>query len=221
MRCTLVRMPALGSARQAVVGNRLPRRRVRDELAHARTYPRVCVQGAQPNADTLRIRRIRAVQGRSAERAEPLLKAAGWSPRAECLGARDDPKRSGLHARVGRGRGSGPALAARAVTVVGGHERREDLKAHGAAAATAGEGMLGAGGHRGHDSGAPITGPCGACERRQSSLDAPVSGRAAPRVFLLAPEPDRAARGASFAAAGSLRVPAGARASSRIPSSAP
>ena len=63
-----VRDLALGVARQAVVGNRQPRRGVGDELMRARAHAGILVERAEADADALRVPVAPAEQGRAAVR---------------------------------------------------------------------------------------------------------------------------------------------------------
>ena len=66
---------ALRMAGETVIRDRLPRRRVGDELAHARADARVVVERAEPDADRVGVAGVVAVDVRSAGAAEPLLAA--------------------------------------------------------------------------------------------------------------------------------------------------
>jgi len=132
-------MPALGKARQAVVGNRLPRRRVRDELPHRRTDARVLVERPHADPDRLGVRRSGAEQRRPALPAEPLLAAVLRRPDAQLVLARDDPERVRRRMRLRRGGRTAPPLAALAVAVARSNKRLGDLLADCAAVAAARE----------------------------------------------------------------------------------
>src|SRR5947209_1163230 len=75
MRRTLVRRASFVVARQAVVGDRLPRRGVRDELTVRRANPGVGVEGAEPDPVAAR-RAVVAPDGAAAPGAEALEGAA-------------------------------------------------------------------------------------------------------------------------------------------------
>src|SRR5580692_10789787 len=122
-------MPALGVARQPVVGDCLPCGGVGDELTHTRPDLRIVIEGAETDAHLLRIVWVPAEQRRAALSAEPLLPAARRSPGTQVLLAGEDPKRPGLGAGVCGGGCSATPLAACAVAVVRGLQRRGHLEA--------------------------------------------------------------------------------------------
>src|SRR4051794_20419052 len=130
-------------ARQAVVGNRLPRRRVIRELARRRADPRVAVEAPEPHGADLRIVRRLRPELRPADGAERLREAAAaGAPRADELLALDDPHRSRCDARLRRSGAARTPLAARAVAVAGRDERFADLVADTAAHAAARQQVL-------------------------------------------------------------------------------
>src|SRR6185369_283254 len=92
--------------RQAVVGDRLPGRRVGDELAHAGPDARVTVEGAHPDAHPILVLGVTTEHRRSALFAEQLFPAAIRPPGPQLLLARDQPKRAALRSCVGGGGGS-------------------------------------------------------------------------------------------------------------------
>ena len=95
-----------------------------DELTHIGTDPRILVEGAHAHPDRIGVAGIASKEGRAAVSAEPLLAAVVGLPNAQPVLALDDSKRA--RSRVGvRGCGrAAPALAAAAVAVARGHERR-------------------------------------------------------------------------------------------------
>src|ERR1700683_4823831 len=154
-----MRVRALRVTRQAVVGDLLPRGRIRHELARARPDPRIAVERAQTHRHTLGIARIAAVQRRAALPAEPLLKAALRFPRAQALLAAHHAKRYALRTRVGRRSRAAATLTARAMAVARRLQRSRHLEAHRTAAAAAAQGQLGRGsGHAPHHSARSVYG---------------------------------------------------------------
>jgi hypothetical protein len=129
---------ALVEARQPVVGDRLPRRRIGDELARARAHAGVAVDRRHPYRDDVQAG-TRGEEPRAAVAAEDLLEAVGRRPGRQVVLALEDPHRAGLDADRRGGRGPRTMLAAGAVTVDGAAERGGDLEAHGTAGAAAGE----------------------------------------------------------------------------------
>src|SRR3954468_10316075 len=130
---------AFGMARQPVVGDRLPRRPGADELGNAGAGSGVLVQRAHADADRIGVAGVAAEQRRAAVAAEPLLAALLGSPDAQPVLALDDSERVRRGVCVGRRGGAAAALAAAAMAVARGHERRGHLVAHGAAVAAARE----------------------------------------------------------------------------------
>src|SRR4051794_3221799 len=125
-------------ARQTVVRDRLPDRRVIRELTLLRTDAGVAVDGPQAHADVSARLRVAAVQRRAAVRAERLVEAAAARvPDLDELLALHDPERAVGCARVGGGSRARAALAAGAVAVVGRDERLGHLVSHASANATA------------------------------------------------------------------------------------
>src|SRR4051812_19531302 len=105
-----------------------------------RADARVAVHGPEPHAYLPAGFRVVAVERRPADRAEALREAAvAGVPALDELLALRDPERAVGRAGVRRRPGAGAPLAARAVTVVGGHERLADLVAHASAQATPGD----------------------------------------------------------------------------------
>src|SRR5512132_317909 len=132
-------MAALGEPRQFVVRQRLPCRRIGDELPHGRANTRVLVERPHPDAHGFGVARIAAEDRRSADDAEPLLAAVGRLPQPQLLLARDDPERARSRMRRGRRCRTGTALAAPAVAIARADERLRHLVANGAAVTATGE----------------------------------------------------------------------------------
>src|SRR6185295_3283845 len=120
--------PALGEARQAVVGDGLPGRRVVHELAAAGPDARVAVEGAEAHDHHLAALGVRGEEGRAAVAAEVLGQAAFGLPAAHALLAADDAQRPRRGAGRGGGGSAGAMLAARAVAVERALQRRVDLE---------------------------------------------------------------------------------------------
>src|SRR5262245_33466987 len=85
--------PRLGVARQAVVRDRVPGRRVRGELTVARADPGIVVEGAEADAHDLLVLLAPAPQVRAAGRAEELGEAVRGAVGAEQLLAREEAQR--------------------------------------------------------------------------------------------------------------------------------
>src|SRR3954453_5395880 len=130
------RVPALGVARQSVVGDRLPDGGVGDELAHARPDSRVAVEGPHADPDRVGVARVIGVDLRAADAAEVLVTAALGLPLAQRVLAGDDPERPLGGERADRDGGAGAARAALAVAVAGLLQRRGHLEADRAAVAS-------------------------------------------------------------------------------------
>jgi hypothetical protein len=130
---------ALGVAREAVLGDRLPRRRIGDELPELRPYPGVSVDRPQPHPRPGVVVGVTGEDRRAALAAEPLLVPVGWPPGLERGLALNDAERARRHGGVRRRRGSGPPLAACAVAIARAEQRPRDLKAHGTAVAATGQ----------------------------------------------------------------------------------
>src|SRR3954447_11142767 len=127
-------------AREPVVGNRLPHRRIVGELALVGTDAGVAVDGAQPYSDLPLGLGVAAEQGRAAVGAEALLGAAAARiPTLDQVLALRETERAFGRARVRRCTGSGAALTARAVAVVRRDERLADLVADAPAYAASGD----------------------------------------------------------------------------------
>src|SRR5437763_14342963 len=104
-------------ARQAVVGDRLPRRGVCDELVKGRTDARIAVDRAETDPDSRGVRGAAAEHRGPAVAAEPLLRPAFGLPRLEPVLALHHAERAGRD-RSARGRsGAGAALTTRAMAV--------------------------------------------------------------------------------------------------------
>src|SRR6187551_1244756 len=82
---------ALVVAREPVVRDLLPARRIGDELPVLRADARVAVESAEADADHLGVVRVAAPELRSALRAELLREAAVGLPGADELLAGDEP----------------------------------------------------------------------------------------------------------------------------------
>src|SRR5215813_10132191 len=111
------RVTALGKPRQPVLGQRLPRRREGHELAHRGANAWIVIEGTHPNADGLRVARVRAEHRRAALAAEPLLAAAFRFPQSQTVPARDDSERARSRMRLCRSGRSASPLAPLAVAV--------------------------------------------------------------------------------------------------------
>ena len=125
--------------RHAVVGDRLPRHGVGDELPPRGADAGIAVEDAEPDREHVRILRMAAPERAAARAAEDLHEAVGRPVVGDQLLAGDDAQRAGDDAAGDRRRGSGTALAARAVAVAGVTERLRHLEAHAAAEAAPGE----------------------------------------------------------------------------------
>src|SRR5919201_1150101 len=172
----LPRRPPLLVPRQAVVRERFPRRRVRDELAVLRANPGIVVEGAEPHRDHVRIVGAAAPQRGAARRAELLRESTLRNVRAHELLTGEDAERTGSDASRRRGGGAGAALAARAVAVARGDERLADLEPHAAAEAAAGERQVWHGTHPTQSSGAGVAKATGS-RRTRSRASIRRSGR--------------------------------------------
>src|SRR3954447_10034411 len=127
-------------AREPVVGNRLPDRRIVGELALVGTDAGVAVDRAQPYSDLPLGLAVAAEQGRAAVGAEALLGAAtARIPALDQVLALREAERAFGRPRVRRCTGSGAALAACAVAVVRRDERLADLIADAPAYAASGD----------------------------------------------------------------------------------
>src|SRR6185437_17033270 len=104
--------PGTVEARQAVVGNRLPRRRRADPLTVFGANPRIGVQRAQAHMDVLvRVAAGTAEEMTAALDAVPLRLPAIGLPEAQQPLTLLDRKCARGHARVGRARGARSPLA--------------------------------------------------------------------------------------------------------------
>src|SRR5688572_27689778 len=126
-------------ARQAVVGDGLPGRRVGDVLVVRGAHAGVAVEGAHADADRVGVVGIAAEQGRAAGRAEGLLEAVVGRVRGDELLAARDPEGARRGPGAERGRAACAALAAHAVAVAGVLGRGGELVANAAAHAATGE----------------------------------------------------------------------------------
>src|ERR1700722_1072204 len=144
-RTTAVAGAVLGrralKARQAVVRNRLPRRRRADPLAVFGADPGIGVERAHPHVDVLAVVRA-AEQVPAALCAVPLRLPALRLPGAQRLLALLDRERRRRDARVRRRRCAGAALAVVAVAVARRFERSTDGEANGAAGTTTGQRLV-------------------------------------------------------------------------------
>src|SRR3954452_24107364 len=123
-------------SRQPVLGNRLPGRRARHELARARADAGIAVERPHPDADGVGVAEVAAEDRRAAVAAEPLLPPAGVRlPRAQAVLARDDPERAVRRMGVRRRGHARTALAALAMAVAGDTDGRGHLVADRAARA--------------------------------------------------------------------------------------
>ena len=133
-------------AREAVVGDRLPRRGVGDELVRRRPHAGVAVE--RRRGARSRPRRSpgcgRAPPSRTRRRRPSRSRRRGAHAR-RCSSPAVTRERAGLEPGGGGRAGAGAVLAAGAVAVGGRDERGRDLEADGAAAAAAGEGEGGLG----------------------------------------------------------------------------
>ncbi len=109
---------AFVEAREAVIGNWLPRRGIRRIRAPSRAHARIAIERRHPNAD------FRVVVGIATEEVcttlatEALFEAArGMAPPFEELLALHDSYRAAVDPRLRRRCGACPSLAARAMTV--------------------------------------------------------------------------------------------------------
>jgi hypothetical protein len=128
-----LRRPPLRKARQPVVGDRLPARRVRDELAVGRADARVLVEAAETDPAHRRIVGVLRPEVRAALRTEDLRGALRRSPPPHELLALHDPQRPGDDARRRGGGGAGPPLAAGAMAVARRYRRLRQLPADASA----------------------------------------------------------------------------------------
>src|SRR5918996_3398817 len=106
-------------AGQAVVGDGLPGRRVRDVLTVRGADAGVGVEGAHADADRVVVVGVAAEEGGSAGGAEGLLEAVGGRVHSDELLSARDLERAGRDAGADRGGAAGAALAAGAVAVAG------------------------------------------------------------------------------------------------------
>lgn len=129
---------AFGEPRQAVVGDRFPRRGVRHELPHRRTNAGIVVERPHPDGDRFGMTGVRAEDRRPAVAAEPLLAVAvGWFPHPQLLLTGDDPEAARGRVRLRRSRGTTPPLTSLAVAVARAQEWLRDFEANRAAIAAA------------------------------------------------------------------------------------
>src|SRR5918992_6061172 len=127
-------------AGQAVVGDGLPGRGVRDVLAVRRPDAGVGVESAHPDADRVVVVGVAAEEGGPAGGAEGLLEAVGGRVDGHELLSARDVERAGRGAGADRGGAAGAALAAGAVAVAGVLGRGRELVADTPAHAAPGEG---------------------------------------------------------------------------------
>src|SRR5688500_15981542 len=106
-------------AGQAVVGDGLPGRGVRDVLAVRRPDAGVGVESAHPDADRVVVVGVAAEEGGPAAGAEGLLEAVGGRVDGHELLSACDLERAGRDAGADRGGAAAAALAAGAVAVAG------------------------------------------------------------------------------------------------------
>src|SRR5918996_1407786 len=106
-------------AGQAVVGDGLPGRRVRDVLTVRGADAGVGVEGAHADADRVVVVGVAAEEGGAAGGAEGLLEAVGGRVDGDELLSAHDLERAGRRAGDDRGGAAGAPLAARAVAVAG------------------------------------------------------------------------------------------------------
>ena len=106
-----------GMALEPVVGDRLPRRRVVDELAVARPHPRVAVEHAEAHAggSVSPGARLNSADPHSPQNS--LAKPVLGLPRLHSSSPADEADAARLERRVRRGGCAGAVLAARAVAV--------------------------------------------------------------------------------------------------------
>jgi len=133
------RVAALLVTGQTVVGDRLPGRRIGDELADARPDPRVTIERSHPDADRIGVAGVAAEQRRATVAAEPFLATAIRLPDSKPVLAGHDLKRAGRGVRAGRCCTSAATLAALAMAVAGDDQRLADLEPDGTAVAATGE----------------------------------------------------------------------------------
>src|SRR5438270_4259943 len=126
-------------ARQAIVRDRLPRRRVGDELPEAGTDAWITVDRAEPDTGLRVILGITGEDGRTTLTAEPLLVAVGRSPRLQRRLALGDSERSRHDRCIGRRRCTCAPLATSAMAVPRPEQRLGDLETHRPAVTAAGE----------------------------------------------------------------------------------
>jgi len=129
------RVAALLVTGQTVVGDRLPGRRIGDELADARADPRVTIERSHPDADRIGVAGVAAEQRRATVAAEPFLATAIGLPDSKPVLAGDDLKRAGCGVGAGRCRSSAATLAALAVAIAGDDQRLAHLEPDGTAVA--------------------------------------------------------------------------------------
>ncbi len=128
-----------GVAWQAVIGDRLPRRRGGHELTDARPDAGIVVKGAHPDTDRICVAGIAAKERRATVATEPLLAAAVRLPCTEPILACNDPKGARCRMRICRCRRSAATLAALAMAIAGDNQRRGHLESDGAAVAATGQ----------------------------------------------------------------------------------
>jgi len=120
---------------QSIVGDRLPWRGIRDELADARPDPRITIERSHPDADGIGVVGVSAEQRRATVAAEPFLATAIGLPDSKPVLAGDDLKRARCGVGAGRCRSSAATLAALAVAIAGDDRRLAHLVPDGTAVA--------------------------------------------------------------------------------------
>jgi hypothetical protein len=130
--------PGLGEALETVVGDRLPGGGVGHERAPAGADAGIPVQGAEARAHLVVVLGVAAEQVAAALAAEQLFcPFVRRAPSFDQILALQYPQRVSVDARLHRGRGPGPPLAAGAVAVPGGGRDLGQLEAYAPAEATA------------------------------------------------------------------------------------
>src|SRR5579884_248621 len=138
-RAKFLARPALGVARQSVIRDRFPGRRISDELPELWTDAGVPIDCSKPYAGLGVVVGVTGEDRRAALAAEPFLMAVPGLPGSQNRLPTHDPKGAGNDCGVRRSCGSRPPLAAGAVAVARAEQRLRDLKAHSPTVATTGK----------------------------------------------------------------------------------
>src|SRR5438105_3348998 len=130
-------------AGQSVVGDRLPRRGVGDELADARSDPGIAVERAHANREWIGMARVVSEERGAAVPAEPFLATTLGPPHAQPVPAGGDAERVRRRMRVRGRRRAAATLTARAMAITGQDERSGHLEPDRSTIAAAREGEVG------------------------------------------------------------------------------